>query len=152
MNRLTSACVLSIVLVGAIVAGWSSRAAAPPDETPKSVAAQIKELQQERAKLLDDAVKMLNTQYQTGAVAFAELRAAEREWLEARLDAAETPQQRLTALNELQESAKELVKTVEVRFNSGLVSQVDLVRAKAWRLEVQIKLLCEKRAPGAEKK
>ena len=151
MNRLASACVLSILIVGATIAGRRSQAA-PSDVAPDSAAAKIKELQQERIKLLGIAARILIAQYQVGTVDYTEAKSAERELLEARLDAAETPQQRIAVLEELQKSIEDLVKVVEGRFNNGRCSEADLDRGKASLLEVRIKLLRERQAAGTEKK
>ncbi len=152
MKRFAIACFLSVPIVCAIDAGWSSHAASPPETSPGSAAATIKELQQERIKLLGIAAKILTAQYQVGTVDYAEAKSAERELLEARLDAAETPQQRIAVLEELQKSAEDLEKIVEARFNNGRCSEADPDRGRAWVLQVRIKLLRERQAVGTEKK
>jgi len=152
MNRLTSACFLSVLIVCAIVAAWSSHAASPPDAATRTPVAEIKDLQQQRIVLLGKAAKMLDTQYRMGSVDFTDLKAAEREWLEARLDAAEAPPQRIAVLEEFQKSVEELVKAVEGRYTSGRCSKADLDRAKASLLDVRIRLLRQRQTAGAEKK
>ena len=152
MNRLASACFFGIVLVCAIVAGWSSHATSPSDTAPRTAAAEIKELQQQRIELLGKAVKILNSQYEAGTADFTALKAVEREWLEARLDAADSPAGRVAVLEESQKSAEELVKVVEGRFRNGQCSEADFDRAKSLLLEVRIKLLRERQAADADKK
>jgi outer membrane protein TolC len=144
MNRLPSACGLSVLVVIATLAAQPSIAASP------SPAAEIKELQQKRIANLDKAFKITALQYRVGTTYFSSVSTVERELLDARLDAAETPFQRMTALEESQKSADELLKNADARFTAARTSELDVDLGKALVLEIGIKLSRERHAAAAE--
>jgi outer membrane protein TolC len=152
MNRLASACLLFTLLIWPVVATLSAQAEAPPSSAPRASAAEIKELHEKRVALLKQAEKVATAQYRVGTIDFNSVNAIERELLEARLDAADTPSRRIAVLEESKKSADELVKITNVFFVAARSSELDVDLGKALVLEIRIKLLRERRASGAEKK
>jgi hypothetical protein len=148
MNRLASVCIVSILVVASILAACSSRAASP-DSMPRGKP-EVKELQKKRIAVLCEAQKIAHSQYLVGTIEFLGVKAIEREWLEARLDAAETPQQRIAVLEEAQKSAEELLKAAD-RICAVQATVLDVALAKSLLLKIKIKLLREREAVAAVK-
>jgi hypothetical protein len=118
--------------------------AAEPQPKAGDDAAELKAAQQERIKVLDQAVQILTSQYQVGTAEFGQLRAAETEYYAAQLDSTDDPKERIVLLTKQLDRAGELQKVIEARFNAGTVGQTDFLRAKSFYLESKIKLLRER--------
>jgi outer membrane protein TolC len=71
-------------------------------------------------------------------------RASKNELLNAKLDSAESPDERIALLEEQLKVAKETLEMAESKFSSGRVVQSDVYRAKALYLEIKIKLVRER--------
>jgi hypothetical protein len=116
-----------------------------------AAAAEIKESQQKRMALLEKARKIASAQLRIGTIDFLGVKSIEGDWLEARLDVAETPAQRIAVLEDALNSAEELVKAIDI-IMQGRSNEPDLGLAKAMVLEIKIKLLRERQAAGGDKK
>jgi outer membrane protein TolC len=118
----------------------------------KSDAAEVKELQKERVAVLTLLVKIVAAQYATGTVDFHQVAQAQRELLDAKVDSAGSPEERIALFEEQLKLASEILKVAQARFESGRVSQPDVLRAKAFYLDVKIKLVRERAKPKPQGK
>jgi outer membrane protein TolC len=103
--------------------------------------AEIKTLLKERIALLDDAVKDLTGHYQNGVVEIGVVIEAAREALKAKLELAESPQERVAVVRQLLENANNIVSVAENRMKAGLGQRYTVSQAKAYVLEIRIELL-----------
>jgi outer membrane protein TolC len=142
MDRLTMAILFGgmLVLPLAMVRPASGR----ESQLIKNDAAELKELQKERIAALTLLVKIVTNQYRTGTADFHQVAQAQHELLDAKLDSAGSAEERIALLEEQLKLANEAMKVAEGRFNAGRVSQCDVLRAKAFCLEVKIKLVRER--------
>jgi hypothetical protein len=103
--------------------------------------AEIKALLKERSTLLDEMVKELRQIHESGQVDIDEVLKCEREALRAKLDLAESPQDRLAVLRLLQKNADTCLKVVENRYDVGKAPHYAVQQAKALVLEMRIEVL-----------
>ena len=135
--------VLLILLLGGAAQANDPSTQGQPAKGPstKDLNEQIQKLQQERIKLLSQAVEFAMTMFKQGASGWELVVDAQQELLAARLDAASSLKERKSILEEQVKVTKELVKFVTARFDAGNVSVLDLHRAKALALTAEIDLL-----------
>jgi len=116
---------------------------------PIKMPANIRELQKERFDELEKLVKVLRSQYTAGKVDFPRVAHAEIALIDAGLELAETPAQRIEHLRKSATFASGLLKFVEARFQAGAKdSEADLPQARAVLLEIRIRLLREEEKAG----
>jgi len=139
MNRITFPLMLAVSL--APVLCWGAE---PQTKASDNDAAQLKALQEERIKLLDQAVKMLFEQYIREQVDINVLTSAENELCNALLDSTDEPEKRIALLTKHLEMATKVLEMANAKFNNGRTGQLDSLRAKAVCLDIKIKLLRER--------
>src|SRR5436309_12944455 len=99
MKRFASGFALAILLT--MTAAWTGLAAAGPSkDNAEDETAELKKLQKEQIATLTQEVKILNTQYQAGRVDLERLFLAQMELCDSKLDAADTPNERIAVLTE----------------------------------------------------
>jgi hypothetical protein len=103
-------------------------------------ASRIKELEKERIAVLKKLTEQLSSLYQKGRVDYGELLETTRLLAEAELEAAETDKERLEVYQKLIAALKEHEEWVTRDFRAGRVPGAGLLKAKAERLEAEIRL------------
>jgi outer membrane protein TolC len=111
--------------------------AADPD--PKTDA-EIVKLQKERVKTLREVVKVTRDAFDAGRVTLDRLTEAAGMLLEAELDLATKPAERIAARQAYLVLAVEVHKMSEARFAAGTLTNVDRATALAARLKAEIDL------------
>ncbi|MCC9605484.1 hypothetical protein LOC68_22720 [Blastopirellula sp. JC732] len=136
---------------GADLPGAAEEAAIDPPvaaEVPVAVpddSQQLQELLKRRVQHLSRGSKMLENQYEGGIVPMERLLEAREKLTEAEIEAAETPEARVAALEKLLVLAKQDADVAKTKFESGTASSVDMELALAAATTVEIKLLLAKR-------
>jgi hypothetical protein len=124
--------------------GLQPNVSAPPEMkelSPPAELAEIKTLLKDRRDILDKVVDFRTKEYKAGNVPFSVVAQAERDALRATLDLDEGPEKRTATLEKLQKNAESTVKIAEAYVKAGQGSEVDLLQAKAFELEVRLELL-----------
>lgn len=129
---------LSLVLVAVSVGAVQN---APEKNDPG-----IRDLMMQREQILQKLVEMAKSQYEQGIMSFDDVIAAERELLDAQLDAAATPAERIAIRESQLKLAERQEKMVARLVSQAAESPKDLMTAKANRLTAHIELLREKRS------
>ena len=107
---------------------------------------EIRKLMNERQQVLQQLVDAIRFQYREGETSLDAVIAAEQELLDAKLESAATPGERI-AIREAQfKLAKQQEQHVARRVESAEISPKDLMTAKANRLTAHIRLLRERAA------
>lgn len=125
-------------------------AAGPQPKASDNDAAQLKAVQDERIKVLNQLVVVLTAHYKAGTCDVARVFAAENDLCNALLDSTDKPEKRVALLTKEVDKAKGLIKITEARFDTGIATQADVLQAKSLYLGLKIKLLRErnKKKPG----
>src|SRR5947209_5208038 len=97
---------------------WQTAAEPSKDNADKQTA-EIKKLQKEQIDTLTQEVEILTTQYQAGAVDSERLFSAQMELCDAKLDAADTPKERVAVLTERLKLAESAQQITEARHAVG---------------------------------
>jgi outer membrane protein TolC len=124
--------VLSISLL------WQTESLPAQDAT-----AQVKALRKERVELLDDVVKHLTNGYSVGAVSFDTLIKAKDQALQAKLELADSPEERIGVLRKLVENANMSIRHAQEQVKVGIAKDYEVLQAKAHLLEIRIDLVKE---------
>ena len=111
---------------------------------PKNNADQLKQLQEERVKVLTQLVKVMVSKFESGQADFRQYFIAEKELIDAKLEMADKPAERIAYLEEQFKLVKSSVELEESRFRTGMVGMDSVDWAKALSLKIQIMLLKEK--------
>jgi outer membrane protein TolC len=133
--------ILLISLFGCIACTGAAAQAQSKPKDADDKKAEIKTLLKERCELLEKVVEQLTAQYQAGTIRFSEVAQAEREALKASLDVEEDSEKRLATLQKLRKNAEGIVEVAEALSKKGLITEVDVLHAKAVLLEVRIEVL-----------
>jgi outer membrane protein TolC len=128
-----SVCLVAIS-VGLLLAFCNS---ARPESTDKAKA-DIKELQQKRLAVLQQASDGAKLLFKNARVEFAEVLPARRELFAARIEYADTREDRLKACDEAIEDARQMLEIVQARKAAARASAVSVWQAQAFELEAQI--------------
>lgn len=129
----------------------TSFATEKPGEPSQNQLAELKALQKERIETLTQLAKILEAQYRAGHINLRRLATVEMELLDAKVEAAESPEERTARLEELLAKAKEVLGFAETRYRAGFhVTQADVLEAKSLYLDIKIRLTRE-RAKAAKK-
>jgi hypothetical protein len=123
----------------------SEGAVAAEGDSPK-----VQALQRERLGILREAQSQAKAAYEAGRATAAEYQEAARAAFEAEMAAADTPAQKLAAAVKLFEMEAHAESVAEARHKAGQGTSLELLSAKAARLEAQIEV--EKARAAAEKK
>ena len=113
---------------------------APAEDLTK----QIQDLKQERVALLKKQVALVQAQHRQGQTSTTEVIQASLQLLEAELDAATEPKQRVALRKEMLQHMKQLEQMVKDQVQQGTVSSSELLKAKTQRLDAEIRYLEEK--------
>jgi outer membrane protein TolC len=142
MNRIA----LSVVLVGlGAVAGLfvSSGLAEPPTVVRGPDAEKLTALREERRDVLRQAVKESEEAYRHGVIPYASIPRITVNLLNAELDLASDRAARVAIRERAVDQFREIEKTVAERHNAGQADSMDLLEAKAARLQAEIDVLRE---------
>ena len=81
--------------------------------------------------------------YQAGEISFQELITAQRTFLEVELKLVKTPADRVNALSQQLQLAKDAEKAANALYKSAEAPQIDVLQARIARLEIDVLLLEE---------
>jgi non-homologous end joining protein Ku len=137
-----SVCVLAIS-VCLLLAFYSS----VRSEETGNASSHIQELQQKRLALLQQIEEIAMKRFQNARVEYMEVLAGERELLVARIEYAQTREERIKACDQAIQKADECQELIEALRTSARALPTDLYRAQAFVLEAQIAR--EKAATGS---
>jgi hypothetical protein len=129
------------LLAGAVALFWRS---ADPEAAPAGKAGdspKVKALLKERREELRQAFKALRMELLAGRVTTDVVLQVSRRLLQAELEVAERPADRLAALRAHYKAVKEIEDVVTAGFNAGRVKAADHHLTRAARMEVEITLL-----------
>lgn len=102
--------------------------------------AKIKELQNQRVTVLQEVRNATAEAYKTKHAPLTDVLAATLAVLDARLDLAESQEERLKLLEEAVKHSREIEETAKTMFQSGQANRVDVLKSTAGRLEREIAL------------
>jgi len=103
----------------------------------------LDELLQQRRDTLRTLVDIVTAEYREGTTGFESVASAEDQLIVAELELAKTPKDRIAILQRRVELMKGLSAIVDARFNSGQVTQAQVLVARAALLQSQIQLARE---------
>jgi hypothetical protein len=117
-----------------------------PAEPVKSDAAELKELQKERIETLTGLVDLVLRQLQSGRTDFTHVVRAQMDLVDAKLDSAENPRERMVLLEEQLKMAQSILDDVKRRADIGspTTTGAEVLQAKALCLDIKIKLVRER--------
>lgn len=98
----------------------------------------VKELQQKRAAVLAEALKLTQKAFEGGHVAFKQVIDVQEQLLAARLDLAETKEQRLQVHQEMVKAAEQTLEMVNKLVAAQQASRIDQLQAEAHLLAAKI--------------
>lgn len=101
---------------------------------------QLQALLNRRVEELEKANEMVAYLYKEGKTGYDALREVQSKLLEAKLDAAQTPPQRVEILEKMLDLAKNTVQVAEAKFHRAETTKVDVLLAQAAATEVEIRL------------
>ncbi|WP_254508921.1 hypothetical protein [Anatilimnocola floriformis] len=136
------ACLIVFLLAAVFSFGALQSPAAPASSLPADVAKLLRE-RLEHLRYCANAEKEL---YDTGRGTLERLIHANRQVVEAELELASTPAERIQARETLLKHAETLELSAKTRHDAGLISTADLRSAQAMKLRAQADLLLEKKA------
>jgi hypothetical protein len=108
-----------------------------PQDAEKAKA-QLKELQQKRLVVLEQMHDVARNLFQNARVELTEVLATERQLLAARLEFAETKQDRIKVCDDALKVAGELHALTEVRKQAARGTALAVLQAQDYELEIQI--------------
>jgi outer membrane protein TolC len=149
MNRLRST--LFVLFVAASIVPLQVTASAQESSDVETATAKLRELQQERVDVLQTAVKLALAQYRQGALDFKTVHAIQHELLDAKLDMAETREERIRVLSSQLKTAEGGLMIAEARFQAAQTISLDVHQAKSAGLRIKIQLLKLRQAEATEK-
>ena len=132
---LIAASVIAVAVVAWPIAGGET--------TDATQGQKIEELLKERRDTLQQLVDVVTAEYRQGTTGFESVARATDQLIEAELDLAKDAETRITILQRRLELMKSLFSMVEARFESGQVTQAQVLAAKAALLESRIHLARE---------
>jgi outer membrane protein TolC len=107
---------------------------------------ELQKLLKERYNAAQAGVEVFLKQYQAGVVDLDHVFEASRRLRVARLELCEKPEEKIACLEELVRFMKSIEQLAEGKSRAGVESNVDVMRARYYRLDVEIELLRAKRA------
>lgn len=147
MKRFSVSGIVACLVLAAIHIHASAAEVASAD-----MAAQIKSLQKERVETLRKLVELYVEFYQVGKSDITPAIGAQTELVNAQLECTEDRDERIALLTEQLQSVTVFLKLAEGRFNNGMTTQADVLRAKSLLLDTKIKLLREQATRKARPK
>jgi len=112
----------------------------PPKPEPETSTEILKELRKERNAVLKSAAEVSMRLAQAARIEVSEALVDSMALLEAELDAAETNSERLSLYKKTVDSLKELEGLAKAQKEAARGTELSLLRIKAKRLEVEIRL------------
>jgi len=131
---------MSIVLLSALLLSSVVQAQVPP---AKDTVAQVESRLKERRDTLQRLVQILENGYRMGTVDFTRVASVAGKLADAELDLAKNKDERIAACRKQFEWCRGAEKVCQARFESGTVTESDVLEAKAERLKAEIRLLKE---------
>ena len=124
---------------------------AKPQPKPKDDdAAQLTTLQDERVEVLTQLVKVTMEYCRQGKCGIEDGISAQNQLVAAQLDSTDEPAKRVALLTQQVELASTLLKMAEQRHEAGIITIVDVYRARSCLLDVKIRLLRERTKQGPQ--
>lgn len=123
---------LSVLIIGLGMAPHATGSGADSEK--------LKTLLDEHRAVLGEAVRLAEQGYRAGRTDIDSVLTLQRELFEAELELAESGEQRLELYWKLVEHSAGMEKVSAERFKTGQATQVDVLKAKAVRLQSQIDL------------
>jgi hypothetical protein len=145
MKRFASVFVLAILF--AMTTTWTCLlAAGQSKDNAEDETAELKKLQKEQIATLTKRVDIITRQEQAAGVDVTQLFLAQMELCDAKLDAADTPEERIAVLEEQLKVAESAQKVTELRYSVAAASttQAEVLSAKSLCLKIKIKLVRER--------
>jgi hypothetical protein len=145
MKRFASVFVLAILL--AMTMTWTCLAAAEQSkDNADDETAELRKLHKEQIATLTEEVVILTAQYQAASVGFERLFLAQMELCDAKLDAADSPKERIAVLTEQLKLAESAQQITEMRHAVGAAgtNPADVMSAKSLCLKIKIRLVRER--------
>ncbi|HEY1599133.1 MAG TPA: hypothetical protein VGG64_05995 [Pirellulales bacterium] len=127
--------------------------AAPEPRAEAPQQATVKELEQKRLALLEQVCTSVNKHFENGRTEYVEVLVAQHELLAARLEYAETQQDRIKVCDQAIENARLIVEQSEQRRMSAKGTAIEVLRAQEFLLQAQIaraKAEAEKAVPEGQ--
>jgi RNA polymerase sigma factor (sigma-70 family) len=115
-------------------------AAAPGKDPPKATSERLRDLQQERVKALEEQLGGQFERVKIGKDPIIQFLEAVRELCDARLDLADSRDQRLTAVEEAVKTLREAEENMMQLQAAGLQTKQGVAQTKAARLKAEIQL------------
>ena len=139
----------TVVGVGLAVLGASLLVVLPvmaqqSDEPTTDIETQLRELQMQRCKVLNELVERQSVMYRVGECRIGPVLAAQRDLFQASLEVADSLDRRMAVLESHAEIAKRTHQAAQDLHNAGEVQKTDPLQAKAALLEIEIELLRER--------
>jgi membrane fusion protein (multidrug efflux system) len=134
------AATLLIARVGAQDKANPPRPEPVPGSAKMGAAKTVKELQKERLAVLQELTDQLTRLYQNARVDLRELLEARLQLLQAQLDAAEKPSERLALYKNIVDELRQYEKIAQAKVEAAQGTSADVLKIKARRLEAEIHL------------
>lgn len=122
---------------------WAMVTNTTAQEASKSDSPEIKVLLKERCDVLAKRIEFVRAMYEGGRGDLNSLFTAMDQLLLAKLELADSKEQRVTLTRERLDNLRELEKVVKQRFEAGTCSTEEMLSATAARLQAEIDLLRE---------
>jgi hypothetical protein len=144
MKRFASGFVLAILLTMTAICTCHA-AAGPSKDNADDETAELKKLQKEQIATLAQRADVLTGQERAGTVDFERLFLAQMELCAAKLDAADTPDERIAVIEEQLKLAESAQKVTELRYSIAAASttQAEVLSAKSLCLKIKIRIVRE---------
>jgi outer membrane protein TolC len=107
---------------------------------------ELQNLLKARYEAAQAGVDMLRKQYEVGTFDLNPMLEASQRLRVARLELCEKPEEKIACLEELVRFMKSIEEVAERKSRAGLEANVDVMRARYYRLDAEIELLRAKRA------
>lgn len=105
---------------------------------------EIKKLQKERLATAVKTYEMAKASFESGQSGYGEVAGAHTALLNARLEVCDTKADRIQVRGEMVQTAKQMTEHVKAQLDSGNTGTIELLKAQAQLLDVQIGLEKEK--------
>ena len=147
MNYRRLSCCLTII--ASFLVANATMVTGQERKSPSTSGSRIQELQQERVEVLKTALELATNQYVVGASDFGTVYDLQMSLMDAKLAAAQSSQKRISVLRSQLVTAKEMLNLTEARFTQGMITKLDVLKAKSAALITEIELLKEERKQNA---
>ena len=114
------------------------------NEPTTDIETQLRELQMQRCKVLNELVERRSVMYREGVCRIGPVLAAQRDLFQASLEVADSLDRRMAVLESHVERAKRTLQVAQQLHNAGEVQKTDPLQAQAALLEIEIELLRER--------